>query len=128
MAFLTFYSRFLTVEISMKILVSELVCVSTKWLMIGLMLDIGEGILEEIRQDANPRDCLYKMLSCWLKTADPLPSWERLIEALKAKAVGEEELATQLRQKYCAGNKNHGWVDAEKVTVQFCCLFMNDRK
>ena len=42
------------------------------------------------------------MLDYWMNNAvDPLPSWEVLVDALKAPTVGESRLAKELEEKYC---------------------------
>ena len=43
------------------------------------------------------------MVKEWLKTAaDPPPSWEAIVTALRSPSVNEKSIAAQLEAKYCA--------------------------
>ena len=49
--------------------------------------------------------CLLEMLTVWLQSTDPPPTWSVLTEALESPLVGERLLAQQLRDKYCPRNE-----------------------
>lgn len=70
----------------------------TNWYDLGLQLDIEDDSLAVIRQN-NPQDtasCKREMFRIWLKMAEPC--YLKLADALVA--IGEENQASQLRQKY----------------------------
>ena len=76
--------------------------VANKWEDIGIQLDIDDGQLAKVKAD-NPGEsgsCLREMLRIWLKKVNANPSWRDLVEALTC--LGEEKLAQQLEDKYCA--------------------------
>ena len=80
----------------------ELVSVSRKWYNIGIKLRVPLGTLDNIEyQYSDVLTCLRKMLTEWIKRADPLPTWEELADALESRTVGETTHAQQLRSKYC---------------------------
>ena len=61
---------------------------------IGIELEIDSEILEEIRQQhKDTAACLLEMIIVWLKFVDPKPTRDALINALKARAVKENDLA-----------------------------------
>ena len=69
--------------------------------------DIGIELLSKDDTDAiKTEKCnivvayLTEMLSVYLKRAKPEPSWRSIIAALRAKAVGESQLAKELEEKY----------------------------
>ena len=46
---------------------------------------------------------MCSMLDYWMNNAtDPLPSWNFLVDALKAAAVGENRLSKELQETYCS--------------------------
>ena len=86
-----------------------------KWYNLGMTLGIKEAKLEIIRSNW-PRDeeaCFREMLSEWLKTTDPDPSWEGLIAALKQHCVGSKKLADKVREEL--GIPKDSYVEAEDV-------------
>lgn len=80
----------------------EILKASTKWYNIGLKLGVAVHVLDAIKllPPGNFGDQLLEMLKCWLKTAQ-LPTRKDLIDALRAPAVGEFWLASELEKKYC---------------------------
>lgn len=85
---------------TLRIVRNELHDARVKWYDIGLELEIEEGDLRSLRkQYGDPSDALREMLSIWLKKTGG--SWEKIVEALKAKTVGEDTLAVALEKKYC---------------------------
>ena len=75
--------------------------VANKWEDIGIQLDIDDGELAKVKADhpGESGSCLREMLRIWFKKVKH-PSWNVLVEALKY--LGEEKLAHQLEEKYCA--------------------------
>lgn len=49
-------------------------------------------------QHYNIEACLTEMLSRWLKTVNPPPSWKAIIDAVRAPAVGYYHLAKEIEQ------------------------------
>ena len=75
--------------------------VADKWEPIGIYLHLPMATLRAITAD-HQRDtykCLLSMLEVWLKRENPFPTWSAIIQALKF--LGEERLATALREKHC---------------------------
>ena len=55
----------------------------SNWKRLGLSLCIHPEELDRIQQEhVETSDCFLEMLSMWLKTADPFPSWQTLADAL----------------------------------------------
>ena len=51
---------------------------------------------------SDPSDLLREILIHWLKTAaDPPPTWEAVVIALKSPIVGEKNIAAHLKSRYC---------------------------
>ena len=60
-----------------------------KWYYIGLELGIDPGTLNSIKgNNDNNEDRLSAMLTVWLNTAQPKPTWAVLTEALQSPTVG----------------------------------------
>ena len=73
---------------------------ATDWINIGVLLGIEEDILQEIQQkERQERNCLRVMLSKWLKSEDPPPTWCDLAEAVEP---FNEKIAEEIRS-YTAG-------------------------
>ena len=86
----------------MKQLLQELYnTVADKWLVIGIYLDIPEAQLMTIGEKnlGDPQKCLMAMLSQWLASINPPPTWQDLAESVEF--VGYPDVAQMLRQKYC---------------------------
>ena len=83
---------------------SALYLVRAKWKDIGIELEIDIRTLDSIERSCHfqDNDCLTRMLDYWLKQTDPPPSWDAIVEALDSGPIGEEHLAEQIKQKYCA--------------------------
>lgn len=69
------------------------------WQSIGALLNLSPVQLKVIKH-GNPRavNCMREMLDAWLKTVDPLPSWEQLIEAVE---IIHPMKAKTLRSRFC---------------------------
>ena len=90
------------VKPTLKYLMKELYPKSSdKWEDIGIELEVDDGLLVHIRTDysGDSKKCLREILRIWLKRVDPPPSWDTIANAIDD--VGDEELAAQLRSKYC---------------------------
>ena len=75
--------------------------VANKWKPLGVQLEISEGVLATIAEGkmGDLQLCLLEMLEQRLKRVDPPPTWSAIAEA--GEFLGEEQLARELRQKYC---------------------------
>ena len=74
---------------------------SADWYDLGLQLKVGIGTLKSIRAEFSaPKHQLREMLNAWLTTGDN-PSWKTLIDALRSRIVGANQLAAALETKYC---------------------------
>ena len=84
-----------------KVLLRELRKVANEWDDIGIELDIEEGQLRQINVDkgGDSKACLREMLRVWLSCVAPPPSWLAMAVALDT--LGHQDIATQLKSKYC---------------------------
>ena len=73
-----------------------------KWEPIGIYLHLSMATLRAIsaEQQHDPHKCLIGMLEVWLRRVDPPPTWSSIIKAVEF--LGEEQLARDLREKYCS--------------------------
>ena len=63
----------------------KLLPLAEKWKTIGILIGLESHILENIKKDEEGvQNCLGKMLSEWLKIADPPPTWKDIIDAVQA--------------------------------------------
>jgi len=78
----------------------ELKLVASEWHNIGVFLKMSPELLQMIKRDNNNRsmDCLREMLTAWLETTDPPPTWELVVDAVRERS---EKLADKLHKKYC---------------------------
>ena len=68
----------------MKDAFRELLPVATHWRNIGILLGIKDHILEAINHDNQAADDgLREMLTKWLNSAGPPPSWSKLADAVE---------------------------------------------
>ena len=78
----------------------EILDVSADWYDLGLQLKVRIGTLKSIRTEFSaPKHQLREMLNAWLTTGDN-PCWKTLIDALRSKMVGANQLADTLETKY----------------------------
>ena len=76
--------------------------VHTKWHDIGLELKVPVPILDSIEsKHVDDNICLREVVAEWLKGGDH-PTWQSLVDALKAKVIDEQKLAAELEAKYCS--------------------------
>ena len=63
---------------------NELLDLASHWKTIGTLLGLESQLLEKIKSDEEgAHDRLQKMLSEWLKQADPPPTWKNITEAVE---------------------------------------------
>lgn len=70
-----------------------------EWQNIGVLLNIPDGSLDNIREANHhqPRDCLREMIKIWLAMIDPEPTWESLVKAVECINPRKAE---EIRSKY----------------------------
>ena len=80
----------------------ELHDVRAKWYDFGLQIKTRSSDLDAIKQKnrEDPQDCFRELLSNWLRQADPKPTWEVVISALRSRTVGFEQLAESMAKKF----------------------------
>ena len=83
----------------------ELHQVSHKWYYLGVQLQIPVGTLNRILENYQMNKRLLEMLTVWLQSTHPPPTWSVLTEALESPLVGERPLAQQLKDNYCPRNE-----------------------
>ena len=79
----------------------QLVDVS-KWEDLGLALGLKYPTLEKIRHNGsgNVDTCKREMLVAWLKKTDGcLPTWKALVDALRNRTVGHDDIANCIAKK-----------------------------
>jgi hypothetical protein len=80
----------------------ELKAKAADWEDIGVELEVDDGVLKQIKAD-NPGDskgCLRELFRKWLSRVDPQPKWADIVEAIEG-IIGDEELASKIKKKYC---------------------------
>ena len=91
----------------------------TKWYDIGLELKVPVGTLESIEaQSDDPKKCLLEALKHWLKTVDPKPTWQVLVDALRSCVVEENQLANSLEEKHCPKSKTSPLLERARDTLK----------
>lgn len=70
----------------------------SEWYMIGIALEVNLDELHEIesREYGSSEKCLSRMLNSWLRQTSPLPTWSKLIEALRSPGVCYLNMAEEL--------------------------------
>ena len=103
MSFLLLHTSAL--QLKMKHLANEVAAkVSAKWRLIGVQLEIPGNVLDDIQSqvagkpDSNMH-AFEKMLDKWRTLHTSPYTWLTIIEALESPAVGEREVAAELRKK-----------------------------
>ena len=77
-----------------------LVDVNTKWKLLGLALGLKQPTLSGIREGEYD-ECKMAMLTKWLNQVDGCqPSWNDLVEGLRAPTVKHYPIADAIKQKY----------------------------
>ena len=74
----------------LKAVLKWLLPLASDWRNIGVLLDIEDPKLENIKRDeVGVQNCLRAMLSEWIKMVDPQPNWKNLVEALESSHPNE---------------------------------------
>ena len=83
---------------------TELFSARSKWHCIGIQLKMNCHDLDAIkaRNKEDPDDCLKDLLSCWLRQIKSKPTWSAVVSALKSDIIRYEQLAEDIRKRYCA--------------------------
>lgn len=78
--------------------------IRNKWKFIGIALEFSLSELKCIDdQHRRFENALLELVDKWL-TGSELPSWERLVVALRSPTVDEPQLAGEIERKYCKFN------------------------
>ena len=80
----------------------ELWDIKYKWRYLGRALKLSQVLMDTIEDEYDyTRDHFREVLKHWLKLAEPRPTWQALIDALRE--IGEPELAEHIRCSYTLG-------------------------
>ena len=86
----------------LKDVFKKLLPLAADWNSIGVLLGIKDNSLREIKHnESQAHDCLREMLSEWLKSDDPPPTWNSLVDALepfnpaKAKEIRSDNIIAE---------------------------------
>ena len=72
---------------------------SDKWKKLGQQLDIEHHKLKTIsKENDDVLDCFAEVFELWKRGGSPPYTWATIIDALRAKIVGEVQLAYELEQ------------------------------
>ena len=106
----------------LKIVVNEVWDARSKWVNIGIQLNLIKTDLDAIKE-ANSSDignCFTEMLSLWLKQVNPPPTWSALVTALREPPVGLQQLSEMIAKKYVfKDSSNAPSVSAEVAKLSF---------
>ena len=96
------YSADILTEEDFPTLLNELNDIIDIWFRFGVQLRVPFSRLNAIKSEhSNPDDCLMHMLNFWLTNTTPSPTWETVVDALCCAAIGKEQIADNIRRKYC---------------------------
>ena len=75
--------------------------IPNKWRDIGLQLGLSHEVLEVIAtiSPVNTNLCYSNVFTLWENHNTHPYTWSKIVEVLKAPAVGEEKLATKIKSK-----------------------------
>ncbi len=72
-----------------------------QWRQLGVELGIPVHYLESFEMDGRDvGERLHNTLKVWLRKRSLRPSWERLVEALRAETVDREDIACDIEEEY----------------------------
>ena len=75
----------------------ELFPLATDWKIIGGLLGLEKHVLNKIKaEEEGVRNCLYEMLSEWLKQVHPTTTWAALADAVE---TVDEHKAAEIRER-----------------------------
>ena len=85
----------------------EISAAASKWREIGLVLKIPQSSLDKVyksRSSTTAEQKLSRIIKEWFQESPSSGvSWQTLVDALRSRAVNEEEVARELEVKYCPG-------------------------
>ena len=89
---------------------NELHHVRAKWYDLGIQLRMETSHLDaiETQHRGNPDKCQRQMLSDWLNTSPPPPTWQRMVDALCSPVIDKKSSAERLRHIYCNPSPDEG--------------------
>ena len=100
-------------------LVDELHEARTKWYYVGLKLKVPVDVLDAIESESDDQAKMFlRVLKTALKRVEPLLTWKAVVEALRSRTVGLEQLAETIEAKYCPPAQAP---DTDKGTVLHTC-------
>ena len=89
---------------------NELHHVRAKWYDLGIQLRMETSHLDaiETQHRGNPDKCQRQMLSDWLNTSPPPPTWQRMVDALCSPVIDKKSSGERLRHIYCNPSPDEG--------------------
>jgi hypothetical protein len=79
-------------------LLEVLVDISHKWELIGVVLEVGENIIQGLKEQTDDKLKLHKVLLSWEETKNHLFSWKTIIETVEGKIVNHKAQAKKIRE------------------------------
>ena len=76
--------------------------VTCKWYQFGEAAGIEKEVLDECAKTCSPEDCIVEMLDYWLRNSVHQPTWNDVVEVLKA--IKLPQLAHDIENIYTTGN------------------------
>ena len=106
-------------------LVNELHHVRAKWYDLGIQLRMETSHLDaiETQHHGNPDKCQRQMLSNWLKTSSPPPTWQRVVDALCSPVIDKNSSAECLRHIYCNPSPARAEGSVVYLPMSICHIF-----
>lgn len=95
-------------------LIEELSEVKRKWYNIGVHLKIPDDKLDEIESTCKDdfERALRLLMQTWRKQIEPKATWADLVRALRKRTVNEQDLATNLEERYVGPTSTSDAVDS----------------
>lgn len=106
------------------LVIEELFEVSIKWYTMGLMLGLSYSTLDNIKHVHEEQDCFREMLKAWFRR-DQSCTWQALVSALQASAIGEHGIANKLEKKFLSVGKANSGVKLVSIRVNIMCSSTN---
>jgi hypothetical protein len=111
----------------------ELIAVeaSNKWMEVGILLEIDNSILDNIRYDislgGNPQKFLLKVLTIWKENPKRPYTWNTILNVLASSSVGFISLADEIKTKLLSGGNLNYILNTETNSMSNCltttCIF-----
>lgn len=112
----------------LKTVVNELYSASDDWYPLGIQLNVelSELNMIETQHAYRHKKCLIAMLSIWLNKTDHYPpTWQRLVDALSSRSVGQQGIAEKIKKTYCTEDKDED-ITQKSVSVESDGLTADD--